>query len=241
MIRYIGLGVIILTCRIFDVRGQSSIAPQLIYPADEDTVSLPFQGMSWQLFGQADVSTVRLVEVAEGQTPRLAILQNPPVFLSSVSGSSSISYPSTAQSLTEGKRYAWVVSVTQSQIVSDNRVSQDISSPVATFVVASERKRSCQITLHPKKQSNFQEADSPILRLADSTLSDESRIWIRDVLGRMVVDSMVISRHTGDAYPYLDLQGTSAFSTASKVRGKVFDALLISGSDRKYFRFMCTY
>lgn len=95
-------------------QGQTNIS--LLFPENEGTHNLEM-GLPvfiWQPITSGTSLTtyrIKVVEVFQDQSPAIAILANPALYTSTVSGINTISYPIDAPALYLGGRYAWQLSV----------------------------------------------------------------------------------------------------------------------------------
>jgi hypothetical protein len=87
--------------------------PQLIAPADNGDISLPYPTFQWTpviAFGKPVVNyNIRIVEILSGQTRKQASDANTPIFEQEAASLTMAMYPPSAFPLEKGKSYAWRV------------------------------------------------------------------------------------------------------------------------------------
>jgi hypothetical protein len=110
--------------------------PQLLSPANQDSVAPQFPIFTWTPVNVPPAFTVtyrlKIVEVLQGQVPAQALAANTPHYENTNLTLTSLVYPVSGQALTQGKRYAW-----QIQALDQNGfppTANNGSSQIFTFV-----------------------------------------------------------------------------------------------------------
>ncbi|MBS1663439.1 MAG: hypothetical protein JST68_20520 [Bacteroidetes bacterium] len=131
--------------------------PQLVTPADKDTIQTPYPQFSWippaplNIFSNLNFDLI-MVEVLPGQATNEAIQQNIPVYTMSRYKDMVHLYPASGRRLDTGRVYAW-------RIIAKNEGEFIDESDVWTFRLATPKKDSVVIPYDsyiPLRRSNEQ-------------------------------------------------------------------------------------
>lgn len=134
---------LILCLMLFSLASQAQTNISLLFPENEGNhnMELGLPVFIWQPIPSGNSLTtyrIKVVEVLLDQSPALALLANPPLFSTTVSGINTISYPIDAPILYLGGRYAWQLSVESDINLPEGEYPLNFESEPWTFSITAE-------------------------------------------------------------------------------------------------------